>query len=244
MPIRLTNNAGNSLSDKKRNKGFTLVELMVASTLASLMSFGVLSIYVNQSGNITSESQRDTTKQAAHNAFDIVNRLVRQAKRDEVAVTFVATNQAQEGAPDYDSTSLVIDFNLPQNQQIWPNTNGADNAVRIVWGTNENNTTQIQIGNTQNIANLDGATLNTLAGSNNDAQPRISNMVFWPLSAQRTMRPLQGNKLIGNADNGYLLQITARAGLPDLAYSNPEETGGSFERYRTYTVSGVVFPRN
>ena len=229
---------------KNKNKGFTLIELMVASTLASLMSFGVLSVYVNQSGNISSESQRDITKAEAHRAFDTVSRLIRQAQREDLKVTFITDSEQPENIQaEYKSKSLVIDFNLPENQAIWPNTSGDDRAVRLAWNTGSDNTVQIQIANASTIDDLSTASLTTLAGSNIGSQPRITNMVFWPLDGQRSMLATQGGALIANADNGYLLQITARAGAPDLAYDNPNESG-DFKNYRSYTVSGVVFPRN
>jgi len=230
---------------KNKFKGFTLIELMIATTLASLMSIGVLSVYVNQSGNISSESQRDATKREAHRAFNTISRLLRQAQRDSIQIAYNGANQgAVSTQPDIVGTSLQIDFTLPENTDIWPNVNSSvidNNAVRLSWAAgNGTSPFQIQIANTTSMGGLAAAPLETMAGSNNNSMPHIINVVFWPLNTQRTIQAA----VTDNANSGYLLQITARTGAPDLTYINPKYSTGTFKNYRTYTVSGVVAPRN
>lgn len=226
---------------RKHSKGFSLVELMVASTLATLMSLGVLSIYVNQEGNLSSEISRDTTVQEAQRAFDVVSRLLRQAEQASISVPIGQFND--KDTPEIANDETIVDFTLPAGQRIWPNLNGnANNAVRLSW-SNKNSSTQpyqIQIGNTDTLANLGGANMNVLAGSNNGEQAQVINLDFWPLADQQT---LQGNSTDA-ANSGYLLRITTRAAIPDLSYNNPLQSNSAFKHYRTHTVSGIITPRN
>ena len=231
----------------KKNTGFTLVELMVATTLATLMSFGVLAIYVNQSVNISTETKRDTTSQEAQRAFDIISRLLRQAQQSSINITYDTGQIVTAGdPPETINDAITIDFTLPPNQDIWPNVRNAanpvnNNAVRLRWHNNGGDYShQIQISNTTSVGALDAAPISVLAGDDDNSQSRIINMDFWPLLDQRT---LQG-ELTGTANSGYLLRITTRAATADMNYVNPDVNSGDYINYRTYTVSGVITPRN
>ena len=233
---------------KKNNKGFTLVELMIATTLSTLMSLGVLSIYISQSANLTSEIQRDTTAQEAHRAFDIISRLIRQAEQASIQINYNTDKIVNNNnVPEIDNDAITIDFTLPANQDIWPNIHTAgnpadNNAVRLAWHNNieARSPYQIQIGNTTSIANLGAANMNILAGSNNQSVAQIINLDLWPLQNQRTLQAAAN----ATPNSGYLLRITTRATTPDLSYTHPNDTRDNYKHYRTYTVSGIVTPRN
>ena len=228
----------------KKENGFTLIELMVAITLATMMSLGVLSIYVNQSGTISSEIQRDTTAQAAHQAFDSVSRLLRHAEQNSILISYGTgkkynTNDEQEITND----AISVKFTLPANQDIWPNThidNATDkNAIQLKWhnGTDPS-PYQIQISNASSIGELGSANVKILAGSDKGSLARVINLDVWPLLSLSEKQA----SVTGDANSGYFLRVTTRASEPDFTYN--DGTDGTYKNYRTYTVSGVVAPRN
>jgi len=241
MKVKRTNTAG-----------FSLIELMVASTLATVMSLAVLSLYINQSGNLISESQRDSTAQEAYRAFDIISRLVRQAVASSINIKYGGVqNTNPDASPEIANDSIDVVFNLPSKQDIWPNSNSAisdNNAVRLKWDNKSTDASkdpssyQIQISNTTSIKELDGLSMKAIAGSNDTSLARIINFDMWPLQGQSGLQGAVANN--GIARNGYLLKITSRSALPDLQYINPDDKNGIYKHHRTYTVSGVVTPRN
>lgn len=228
--------------------GFTLIELMVASTLATTMSLAAVSLYINQAGNVTSEAQREATAQEAYRAFDIVSRLVRQAVASSIEIKYDGVqNTNPDGSPEIANDAIDVVFNLPSRQDIWPNSNSAisdNNAVRLKWDNSSINKSsyQIQISNTTNKDALNGIPLKTIAGSNDGSLAKIINFDLWPLQGQANLQSVVAND--GVAANGYLIKITSRSALPDLQYINPNDNNGVYKHHRTYTVSGVVTPRN
>jgi len=227
-----------------QQNGFTLIELMIASTLATLMSLGVLSIYVNQSGNISAEEQRSATAQEAHRAFDLVSRMLRQAEQNSIVINYNTGKSVNENnEPEISNDAITIDFTLPANLDVWPNThaNGAPDrpAVRLRWhnGTGEN-PYKIQLANTTSLDNLASATLTDIAGSDVGSLARIVNLDFWPLLDPRTLQNASTDAPI----HGYMLRVTARAAQPDITYN--DGSTGQYKNYRTYTTTGVIAPRN
>jgi len=223
----------------KANSGFTLVELMISATLATLMSFGVLSIYVNQSSTISSETQRDSTAQEAQRAFDIMSRLLRQAQRNSFIV--INNTRNSDTQPEVASDASNVQFTLPANQSIWPNVSGGpNNAILLSWNnSSESEKYKIKIDNAATIGALNVDNADVLAGGNSGSLARVINMDFWPLSGPRSLQVAASDP----GTNGYLLRITTRAAEPDLSYIHPDASDAN-KHYRTYTVSGVISPRN
>ena len=143
-----------------------------------------------------------------------------------------------------DADAATISFTLPENQEIWPNIDGGvNNAVLLSWNNNDaSNKYQILIDNAATIATLNIGSATVLAGSNSNSGslPRVINFDFLPLTNQTTL-----GTAADPATNGYLLSITTRAAGADISYDHPNVADDSdFKHYRTYTVSGVISPRN
>lgn len=228
-----------------RNKGFSLVELMVAITLATLMSLGVLGIFVNQTGNITHESQRDIATLEANRSFDVLSRLLRQAYKADININYpTGTSLNQENTPEISNDAVVVDFLLPANFSIWPNDKPPynNNAIRISWNNNSSSESgyKIQMAKANSLDALSSAPLQDIAGANSDSLARIINLDVWPMQNPRTTQASAS----ADGEYGYLLRVTTRTANPDMSFENPDDPDGPLQRYRTHTVSGIIFPRN
>lgn len=236
----------NSPNKPSKNQGFNLIELMVATVIATFMSFTVLSIYVNQTTHLTHETQRDSAIQEANRTFDLISRLLRQAQKASIDISYpTATTVNNETTPEISDDAISIDFSLPSGFNIWPNDKAPyqNNDVRLKWDNSDNgdNPYVIQIANATNTGSISDQHLRDLGGDNLGDQARIINLDIWPLADQRNLQ----DSVTQSANNGYLLRITARAANSDLSYTNPNFADDNpLKHFRTYTVSGIISPRN
>jgi len=227
-------------------KGFSLIELMIAMVIAAIMSLAVLSIFVNQTTHLVHETQRDSAVQEANRTFDLISRLLRQAQKDSIDISYPGSTKVNdENIPEITNDAISIDFTLPTGFNIWPNDQAPyeNNNVRLKWDNKNNseNPYVIQIANASNAGGISNFDLKDLAGDNSGDQARIINLDIWPLADQRNLQ----NSVSQAANNGYLLRVTARTAQKDSSYVNPNVSADSPQKhFRTYTVSGVISPRN
>lgn len=231
---------------KSISKGFSLIELMVAMTIAVLMSLAVLSIFVNQTTQLTHETQRDNAIQEANRTFNVISRLLRQAYKNSIDITYpTGVTANNETTPEIANDAIDIKFALPSGFNVWPNDKAPyeNNSVRIKWNnkSNEDNPYVIQIANASNAGAISDFDLQPLGGDNTGDQARIVNLDIWPLADQRNLQ----NSASLAANGGYLLRVTARTAQKDISYVNPDVPEDNPQKhFRTYTVSGVISPRN
>jgi len=230
-------------------KGFTLIEAMIATVIASVMSIGVITIYVNQTGNIAAESQRESSIIESNRAYDLVTRLLRQAQTNAVVLTYNGTgdrNIVPPAAPTLEiaGDNIAITFQLPLGFNSWPNNVGPlfnQNIVQISWDNTDATTAhQIRVRNADTVANLAGVADQIIAGDNIGDGARIINLDVWPMTDQFT----QAGAVAAPANNGYFVSVTARSPSTDRRYVNPDDPSGDLKHFRTHTVSGIVTPRN
>ena len=211
--------------------------------IATLMSLAVLSIFVNQTTTLSRTSQLDNASQEANRTFNLISRLLRQAQQNSINIQYPTTaNPNNETTAELEDDSININFSLPFGFNIWPNDKAPydKNDVRITWNNNVNGDKPyvIQIANAANAA---GINLTDFAGDNSGDQARIVNLDLWPLSDQRNLH----NNLTAPTSDGYLLRVTARTAKQDSSYTNPNvDENDPMKHYRTYTVAGIVSPRN
>ncbi|MDH4273969.1 MAG: prepilin-type N-terminal cleavage/methylation domain-containing protein [Gammaproteobacteria bacterium] len=224
----------------RRNNGHTLVELLVAMGLAAVISVGVASLYVSQNALARNESQRDQTQTDAHFAFDIVSRLLRQARQDSIQVTYPASAKlnADNEPGTAETDGIVVDFLLPEGYPVWPNDKGefSTPAVRLSWTTSGQTAYQLRIGTATKREDLANSAMQTLAGG---LSPVI-NLDVWPLN-NITGKPQ--NSVTDIASGGYLVRVTARTAGIDASFTRTDDKS-ELAHVRTYTVSGSVAPRN
>jgi len=230
--------------NKLSQKGFSLIELMIAMTIAAFMSLAVISIFVNQTTHLSHETQRDSAVQEANRTFDMISRLLRQSYKNSINITYPAGKTPNnESTPEISNDEINIDFSIPDGFNVWPNDKAPyeNNNVRLKWNNNSDNSYVIQIASANNFDAISDSDLKILAGDNTGDQARIVNLDIWPLADQRTLQ----NTANQTANSGYLLRVTARTAQKDIAYINPDVAEDNPQKhYRTYTVSGVVSPRN
>jgi len=228
---------------KKRSLGFSLAELMVATTIATLMSMAVLAVYINQTSSVLTETERDTSIQEANRAFDKVSRLLRQAEKK--SIKFAGTSNTKyndENTPEISDDALTINFMLPNGFNIWPNNQEPfdKNKISIRW-TNQIDTAHqhaIQIANGVNFDAL--GNYDTIAGGADENDNRIVNLDIWPLLNQNTIQ----SNLSQAANSGYVLKVTSKTAHKDMSFTNPDESNTAQKNYRTFTVTGIIAPRN
>jgi len=232
--------------EKISTKGFSLIELMIAMVIAAIMSLAVLSIFANQTTHLTHETQRDNAVQEANRTFDVISRLLRQAHKESINISYPnATTVNDENTPEINNDAISIDFSLPPGFNIWPNDQAPyeNNNVRLKWNNSSNseNPYVIQIANAANAGGISNFDLKDIAGDNTGDQARIVNLDIWPLADQRNLQ----NSVSQSANNGYLLRVTARTAQKDISYTHPNVSDDSAQKhFRTYTVSGIISPRN
>lgn len=225
--------------------GYSLVELMISIALATLMSLGVVNIFINQTGTINTETQRDITLLGANQTFDTISRLLRQADKNSIRINYPANTELNtSNKPEIENDATVIDFLLPKGFNVWPNNKPPyiNNAIRLSWNNfaNDDDAYTIQIAKAENLDALSGKPLQTLAGDSSGEQARIVNFDIWPMRNQRTPQAL----FSAPANAGYLLSVTTRTAQADMSFINPVDPDGPLKHYRTNTASGIIFPRN
>lgn len=199
----------------QKMSGFTLVELMIAVTIASIISVGVLSTFTSQSALFLEQNRNTKSTQEVRDAYDMVVRLLVHAEMESVTIK----------KTEY---SLTVDFNIPEGYPVWPNTQGphfSDNAIRVKWEAfvpNEEEEeeddskypNQISIAKADNLSALSDDLLVPIVGGTSSASTRISNLVV--------------NKV--SASEGFRVEVAGAVGTGDSLYG--------------ITFNGMVLPRN
>ncbi len=238
------------MQPRKQTTGVTLVEMMIALVISMLITLAAMSAYVGQSRVVVHQARKEQAIQTDTLAFEVLSRLLRHAETGAGLVTISYTGTGVAAAPNASSGTLeianddiTINFTLPASYAIWPNETSpyADRFIRLSWSNSGANAYQVRIAKASTTTGLATATFSTVAGSNDGSNARIINLDYWPL--QSDGRTLQASAS-SSADGGYRLTLTARAGIPDPGYINPQDPTGPLKNYRTSSITGVVVQRN
>lgn len=227
--------------------GFTMIEMMVAVGLASMVVAGVFSIFSKQVSFSQAETQRSSAANEARLSFDLISGLLRQAESQSIVISYPSksANPNSSQNPWQKDDGITVDFTLPTGYPIWPNVTPPydNNAVRLTWKreTKEENGV-IYYASAYTVAELPSAKLAPLAGGHDDRTPKIVNFDVWPLKIDGKTPQLA---IADQALGGYLLTIATRPGFQDPTYSNPSSNGkDGMANYRTFIATGTVAPRN
>lgn len=228
-----------------RQSGFTLVELMLAVLLATLLTAGALNIYLSQSRIIQSEEQRADNSTLGNSTYAVLSRLLRHALIDTIDINYNGGqfNQDIQQYPEIANDSITIEFALPDGFPVWPNDKSPydQNWIRLQW-TNDANSTEkyvINIATASSKAALNNASYVALTSEDNNTL--IANLDIWPLD-ENGQRLTSAQSV---ASGGYQFQLSARARKANLDYTNPDMLAENpLVSHRIHNVSSVIVPRN
>lgn len=217
-------------------RGYSLIEMMISVTLASLLFAAAASVFFQQSHHIERETVREIAVHECHSTFDKLGRLLRQAQLDTIDIQYGSGKSNTE--PESANDSIQITFALPESYSIWPNDVAPfdRNWVRVAWTNGASpNPYGITIANAVSESALSNAPTISFAGNTNDeSNARISN---FDLDRQEVTDKIHSA--------GYVLRVSARSDRADATYTNPDLPKESpLRHFRTCTTSGVVSPRN
>lgn len=248
---------------KRQNKGFSLIELMIAVTVAMGLSVAVMYIYAGQIRTFSQVARKEQTNQETRTAFEVLSNLVRQAdlclsnstqscptplKIDLLYPTAVVNPNPTTTLQQLPADSVQIDFVVPNGFDIWPNSDGttvppyANNSIRITWSSVDG---IIWISNGASVMDAEPrANRIAIAGASaGNINSRIVNLDLWPQIVNAgvvTDAPLATDKPTA----GYRLSVTARVGAADTTYTNLLDAAGPLKNFRTLTYQRTIIPRN
>lgn len=227
-------------------RGFTLLELMVAIALSTFIVALVLTVYFKQHNFVTHESQRQATVYEARLAYTLLDRLLKQAESNSLSVSYPQSGTLNGAdVPQVDNDTVVVEFTLPAGYPIWPNDTApfTQNAVRLSW-TNAPGESQhvVSYAVAADITALGSAVPFPLFADAGRFSPRIINLDLWPLKDDGVTPQTAKDD---DAAGGYLLSVAVRSGSADGTYNNPAFADDHpLRHYYVYTISSAVSPRN
>ncbi|MDP1996847.1 MAG: prepilin-type N-terminal cleavage/methylation domain-containing protein [Gallionella sp.] len=238
---------------RKNIRGFSLIEMMIAVTIAMIMSIGVLLIYAGQVRTFSQTARKAQTTQEAQSAFEVIAGLVRQAEmcltcitQQTMGLTYPAgvANPNAAGTLQLAGDSVQIDFTVPSGYYIWPNITDpyTNNAIRIEWSAATN---LVQVSAGASVA--DAAAMRTpiaIAGASGSMNTKIVNLDIWPMVVDAAGAVTAGALATTKPTAGYRIAMTARVGTADTTYTNPLDPNGALKNYRTVTYERIILPRN
>jgi len=241
----------------RHQTGFSLVELMIAVTIAMALSIAVLYVYAGQIRTFSQVARKEQTSQEARNAFEVMSNLIRQAdlclsadtNRCPSTLNIGLTYPNSVSNPNPATTlerandSIQVDFITPSGYEIWPNSTSpyTNNAIRIEWSGTDG-IVWISAG----ASVTDGARANrfALAGGSGNLNTRIINLDLWPQQVSSTGIVTDAATKTAKPTGGYRFSMTARVGTQDSTYTNALDPTGANQHFRTVTYQRNIIPRN
>lgn len=148
----------------KNIRGLTLIELMIALAIGSVVAVGVMKAYVGQTVVVIKQARITQATEDGREAFSVISRLLKQAQQSSITITQPSAN------------STTIDFMLPTGLSIWPNNIApyTNNAVRLSWTNQGADANKILLATADSLANLGAAATLTFAGDSSVMNTQIS----------------------------------------------------------------------
>jgi Tfp pilus assembly protein PilW len=234
---------------KKHASGLSLIEMMVATTVAMIMSIFVLTLFSGQIRTFSQVAAKENTGQEVRTATSVISQLLRQAvicrmPKCNIDVPITVQASAPNGKLLTADKTTQIDFTLPLGYAVWPNINQPfnKNLIRLNWSEADE---KLTISAAATVGGLAAAAVPLLGNSN----LIVTNFDFWPLDNSGVYR---ANTICDNTGTtgcpygGYELSITARSNKKDSSYTNQQDPQNDLglKNYRTTTLRSNVFPRN
>lgn len=241
----------------RSQSGFSLVELMIAVTIAMALSIAVMYVYAGQIRTFSQVARKEQTSQEARTAFEVMSNLVRQADiclsadtnrcPTNLNISLAYPNSVSNPNPattlERANDSVQIDFVTPSGYDIWPNSTSpyTNNAIRVEWSSTDG---IVWISAGGSVTDGTRATRFALAGGSGNMNTRIINLDLWPQQVSSTGAVSDAASKTAKPTGGYRLSMTARVGTQDSTYTNALDPTGTNQHYRTITYQRNIIPRN
>ena len=127
-----------------KHRGHTLIEMMVAVTIAMVISIATIYLYSGQVRTFYHTARKQQTTEEVQAAFEAITALLRQAEMcltctpaQQIAITYPAglANPNGTRTPYLANDGISLDFTVPAGYAIWPNDTApyANNAMHLTW---------------------------------------------------------------------------------------------------------------
>jgi type IV pilus assembly protein PilW len=205
--------------DRNNERGFTLVELLIAMTIGLIIMTALSSTFLMQRKIYDVQEQVAEMVQTARAAMDMMTREIRMAGYNPTGAGFDGIT--------YDAHQLQIQANIDDDENIINADGSYDENENITYTYyDENSAYPYQIKRKTDNGNFVSFAEN------------IEEFTFVYLKADGV------TEVTTSAENDDIRQIkitiTARTARPDRDYTHP--TYG--DHYRRYTLTSVITPRN
>lgn len=236
-----------------KQRGHTLIEMMVAVTIAMVISIATMYLYSGQVHTFYHTARKQQTTEEIQAAFEAVTTLLRQAEMcltctpaQQISIGYPAGVVNPNGArtPYLANDSISLDFTVPAGYAIWPNDAAApyaNNAMHLTW-SQANGALLLSSG--PNTAAAQAGSAVAIAGSTGRLNTRIVNFDVWPLIVGAGSAPAAGTSAADKPTAGYHVVMTARVGADDPGYVNQLDPNGAMRNYRTVSYEADILPRN
>src|SRR5512146_2388532 len=172
----------------RRPSGHTLIELMIALTIAMVISISTMYLYSGQVRTFYHTARKQQTTEEIQAAFEAITSLLRQAEMcltctpgQQISIAYPAGIANPNGAktPYLANDGISIDFTVPSGYAIWPNDTApyANNAMHLTWSQA---TGKLMLSSGSDAATAQAAAGVVIAGSTGRMNTRIVNFDVWP----------------------------------------------------------------
>lgn len=236
----------------RKQGGQTLIEMMIALTLAMVISIATIYLYSAQLKIFYHTARKQQTTEEIQAAFEVVTDLLRQAEMcltcnpaQQISISYPAGVANPNGAqtPYLANDGISLDFSVPSGYAIWPNSTApyASNSMHLSWSQASGT---LLLSNGPNAGAAQAASGVVIAGTTGKLNTSIVNFDVWPLAVGAGNVPTAGTSAADKPTAGYHVVLTARVGANDPAYVNQLAPNGAMRNYRTITYEADILPRN
>ncbi len=237
----------------RKLRGQTLVEMMVALTIAMVISIATMYLYSGQVRTFYHTARKQQTTEEIQAAFEAVTTLLRQAEMcltctpaQQISINYPAgiVNPNGPQTPYLANDGISLDFTVPAGYAVWPNDVApySNNAMHLTWSQASGTLT---LSSGPSAAAAQAASAVVIAGSTGRLNTRIVNFDVWPLIVGAgNALPAPGATAGDKPTAGYHVVMTARVGTSDPSYVNRLDPNGAMRNYRTISYEADILPRN
>lgn len=230
---------------KYKAAGYSLVELLIALAVASILSIAIVTAYTGQSAVMLKHNLSTLASEDARDTFDLIAMMLRQSSsRIDIDWQGSPITNKNGVVTSFQTEAITIHFELPDREPIWPNTVANDEGlyenryISIEW---DDGGKSIYIKMT-NDESYSGGTTFVLAESGSDTSTVFTNLALWPTKP--------GGFLTADSDGDGIVDVSPYyddyTNFPEGGYDLIVSTSTRMGKDETVanTMVAVVGPRN